>query len=110
MPLPSEAESSDCSIQDLEEKDVGHRHVTGQQLCEAIRLFALEQYGYMAKTVLNQWGIRSTGDFGEMVFNLIRIGQMRKTAEDRREDFDNVYDFNTAFREDFRFGPGKETA
>ena len=55
------------------------RHVTGQELCEAIRRFALEQYGYMAKTVLNSWGIHGTGDFGEIVFNLIRIGQMRKT-------------------------------
>ena len=42
------------------------RHVTGQQLCEAIRQFALEQYGYMAKDVLASWGIHSTGDFCEI--------------------------------------------
>ena len=64
------------------------RHLTGQQLCEAIRQYALEQYGYMAKCVLNTWGVHNTGDFGEIVFNLINIGQMRKTTEDRREDFD----------------------
>src|SRR5262245_42744872 len=69
------------------------RHLTGQQLCEAIRQYALEQYGYMAKCVLNSWGVTSTSDFGEIVFNLIGIGQMRKTSEDQREDFDNVYDF-----------------
>ena len=45
-----------------------------------------------------------------MVFNLIRIGQMRKTAHDRRQDFDDVYDFNTAFRQGFRFGTSKEEA
>ena len=56
------------------------RHVSGQELCEAIRRYALEQYGYMAKTVLNSWGIHGTNDFGEIVFNLIRIGQMRKDA------------------------------
>ncbi|MBN2218351.1 MAG: hypothetical protein JW719_13330 [Pirellulales bacterium] len=85
------------------------RHVTGQQLCEAIRLFALEQYGYMAKDVLASWGIHRTGDFGEIVFNLIRIGQMRKTSEDRREDFDDVYDFETAFRHEFKIAPPKES-
>ena len=84
------------------------RHVTGQQLCEAIRQFALEQFGYMAKDVLASWGIHSTGDFGEIVFNLIRIGQMRKTPKDRREDFDDVYDFETAFRQGFKISPPEE--
>jgi uncharacterized repeat protein (TIGR04138 family) len=78
------------------------RHLTGQQLCEAIRLYALEQYGFMAKTVLNSWGVHSTGDFGEIVFNLIAIEQMRKTKEDRREDFDDVYDFETGLKRDYK--------
>ena len=78
------------------------RHITGQQLCEAIRLYALEQYGYMAKCVLNSWGVKSTSDFGEIVFNLIGIGQMRKTPEDRREDFDNVFDFDTGLKQSFK--------
>ena len=84
------------------EEDEPERHVTGQELCEAIRRFALDQYGYMAKTVLNNWGIRRTGDFGEIVFNLIRVGQMRKTHSDRREDFDDVYDFDEAFMQRFK--------
>lgn len=79
-----------------------HRHVSGRELCEAIRTYALEQYGYMAKTVLNSWGIHGTGDFGEIVFNLIRIGQMRKTPSDTRVDFDNIYDFDTAFQRQFK--------
>ena len=79
------------------------RHVTGRQLCEAIRLYALRQYGALAKNVLNHWGVHSTGDFGEIVFNLIDIGQMRKTDSDRREDFDQVFDFDEAFRD--TFGP-----
>lgn len=75
----------------------GENHITGQQLCEAIRQYSLQQYGYMAKTVLNTWGIFSTGDFGEIVYNLIRIKHMKKSPSDRREDFDNVFDFETAF-------------
>jgi uncharacterized repeat protein (TIGR04138 family) len=77
-------------------------HVTGQQLCEAIRQFAVEQFGLMAKLVLNNWGIRSTGDFGEIVYNLIEINEMKKSPSDRREDFDDVYDFETAFVQDFQ--------
>ena len=78
------------------------QHVSGQELCEAMRQLAVQQYGYMAKTVLNSWGIRATGDIGEIVFNLIRIGQMRKTPHDRREDFDNVFDFDEAFCQAFK--------
>jgi len=78
------------------------KHVTGQELCEAIRLYALNEYGLMAKSVLNHWGITCTGDLGEIVFNLIEIGKMRKTPHDRREDFDDVFDFNEALREGFR--------
>ena len=79
------------------------RHVTGQQLCEACRLYATEQYGYLAKIVLANWGIHSTSDFGELVYNLIRIEQMRKSDTDRREDFDDVYSFEDAFEPEFEF-------
>lgn len=78
------------------------RHVSGQELCEAMRLYAHEQYGYMAKNVLNHWGLVSTSDFGEIVFNLIEIGQMRKTASDVREDFDGVFDFDEGFQQSYQ--------
>ena len=85
------------------EAEEPERHVTGQELCEAMRRYAHEQYGYMAKNVLNHWGISTTGDFGEIVFNLIDIQQMRKTPQDRREDFDNVFDFDEGFQHSFQF-------
>lgn len=78
------------------------RHVSGQELCEAMRLYAHEQYGYMAKNVLNHWGLVSTSDFGEIVFNLIEIGQMRKTANDVRGDFDGVFDFDEGFQQSYQ--------
>jgi uncharacterized repeat protein (TIGR04138 family) len=77
--------------------------LTGQQLCDVIRLYALEQYGLLAQGVLNSWGVFETGDFGEIVYNLIRIGRMKKSEEDRREDFDDVYSFDTALNQSFRF-------
>ncbi len=105
--LGSESLSEPAAADDEAEEAEGEvggpqRHVSGQELCGAIREYALKQYGYLAKTVLNSWGIHQTGDFGEIVFNLIRIGQMRKTAHDRREDFDDVYDFDAAFDEEFK--------
>lgn len=89
-------ESQEHNVEFLpDEQSAIERHVTGQELCEAMRRFALEQYGLLAKSVLNHWGVRSTGDFGEIVFNLIDIGQMRKTEQDRREDFEEVFNFDT---------------
>ena len=78
-------------------------HVTGQELSEAIRLFALDQFGYLAKAVLNNWGVYATSDFGEIVYNLIGIKVMKKSESDRREDFDDVYDFDQAFVRGFEF-------
>lgn len=83
----------------IEEEDA--RHLSGQQLCEACRLYALDQFGYLAPIVLARWGLRSTSDFGEVVYNLIEIKHMRKSDSDRREDFDNVYSFADAFEPRF---------
>ena len=87
----------------LEEEAFGddeqERHVTGQELCYAIQRFAIDQYGLLARSVFKHWGVHSTSDFGEIVFNLIEIGQMRKTERDCREDFDDVYDFEEALSE-----------
>jgi uncharacterized repeat protein (TIGR04138 family) len=85
----------------LDPDEEEERHVTGQQLCEAIRHYAVQQYGLLSKRVLNHWGIHATGDFGEIVFNLIEIGQMRKTDSDRREDFEDVFDFDEGLRDAF---------
>lgn len=82
------------------------RHVTGQQLCEGIREFALHQFGLMSRLVLNSWGLYKTGDFGNVVYNMIDAGIMRKSSEDRRRHFDNVYDFHEVFELQFRMNHG----
>ncbi len=74
-------------------------HVSGQQLCEGLREFALEQYGRLALMVLHHWGVRETADFGRIVFAMVDAGLMRKTEEDTLEDFANVFDFDEAFGE-----------
>ena len=77
------------------------RHVSGPELCWALKELAHQQYGLMAKLVLANWGVHSTSDFGAIVFNLIRIGKMSKSDRDRREDFDNVFDFEQALVRDY---------
>ncbi len=95
-------EALDAEDEMIDSSD-GGKHVSGQQLCEAIRRYALDQYGLLAKHVLNQWGVRKTDDFGEIVFNLIDIGKMRRTEEDSREDFVDVFDFEEGLVNQFRF-------
>ena len=77
------------------------RHVTGHQLLDGIRVYALEQFGPMVPTVFEEWGIRSCADFGEIVFNMVEIGLLAKTEKDSREDFKNGYSFDEAFRKPF---------
>ncbi len=97
MGLGTAEQSDDENPQRIE------RHLTGQQLCEASRRYALHQYGLMSKTVLGSWGIQSTGDLGEIVYNLIRVDLMKKSDRDRREDFDDVFDFQAGLDEAFQF-------
>ena len=73
-------------------------HVSGKELLEGIREFALQQYGPMAKTVLDHWGITRTSDFGNIVFNMIKKKLLAKTQDDSSQDFENVYDFQSAFK------------
>lgn len=76
-------------------------HVTGQELVEGIRLFALEQFGMMAAVVFRCWGIRSTLDFGHMVYNLIDAGLWHRSDDDRLEDFEDLFDFDRAFVDEY---------
>jgi len=77
------------------------RHVSGQELLDGLRQFALQQYGPMAVTVLEEWGVHNCRDFGDIVFNMVENSLLAKTENDSREDFQNGYDFTVAFRKPF---------
>jgi uncharacterized repeat protein (TIGR04138 family) len=68
------------------------RHVCGGELVRGLCSFAKEQFGVMAFTILEQWGIRSTADFGAAVYQLIDEGILSKQENDELSDFDNVLD------------------
>jgi len=80
-------------------------HISGQQLCDGLREFALLKWGLLARTVLRRWNVNSTFDFGQMVFAMIEYGFMSKTDQDSVEDFRGVYDFKTAFEAGYRIPP-----
>jgi uncharacterized repeat protein (TIGR04138 family) len=82
--------------------DAAARHVTGQELLEGLRRYALDQFGPMAKTVLMHWGIRQCEDFGDIVFNMVNKGVLGKTERDSLEDFKAGFDFDDAFVKPFR--------
>jgi len=78
------------------------KHVGGKELLRGIRDYGLSLYGPMTATVLEEWGVRSCEDFGEIVFNLIKFNQATRSDTDSRDDFKNGYDFDEAFRQPFR--------
>lgn len=94
------------AVKELKKRDSARarisKHVTGRELAEGLREYALEQFGPLAKTVLNAWGVRETIHFGDIVYNLIDYNIFSKTESDRREDFAEIYDFEEAFERPFR--------
>lgn len=93
----------DYTIRELRQKHPGREdsHVSGQELLEGIRNFTLEQYGPMALTLLNHWGIQRCEDFGDIVFQLVNRKVLGKNEKDKPDDFTGGYDFEEAFAKPF---------
>jgi uncharacterized repeat protein (TIGR04138 family) len=104
-------EALDFTIKILKKPSEGPgRHVSGQELLDGIRQYALQEFGPLAQTVLDRWGVRCCEDFGNVVFNMVEQGILGKTEHDRREDFAGGYDFDAAFRKPYRARPRPGTA
>ncbi len=72
------------------------RHLSGQEFTEFLVAYAQEEFGDLADCVLDEWGIITTRDFGEIVYNLIESGKMTREREDSIEDFEDVLDLKDA--------------
>jgi len=79
------------------------RHVGGRELLEGIREYGLELFGLMTRTVFENWGVRRTEDFGNIVFNMLGEGLLSKTDEDSIEDFKDGYDFKESFDKRYEY-------
>lgn len=78
------------------------RHVSGRELLEGLREKALDTFGFLARTVFYEWGVTSTDDIGEIVFNLVKADLLMKNEDDTMSDFRDGFDFEEAFDEGFR--------
>ena len=95
-------ESLDYTQKIISKENRGNvRHITGQELLDGIRQFALQQFGPMTVTVLEEWGVNHCRDFGDIVFNMVESSLLAKTDKDTRDDFNHGYDFTDAFRKPF---------
>ncbi|MDI6733452.1 MAG: hypothetical protein QME51_05465 [Planctomycetota bacterium] len=74
------------------------RHVSGEELLEGIREYALEQFGPLAKMVFNKLGVHKTDDFGEIVFNLVEVKLLGRTEQDSKDNFKDKYNFDEVFK------------
>jgi uncharacterized repeat protein (TIGR04138 family) len=77
-------------------------HLSGPQLLDGIRLYAIKEFGPMARFVLENWGVRNCQDFGNIVFNLVDCKVLGKTEKDSPDDFSGGYSFRAAFDQPFR--------
>lgn len=77
------------------------RHITPRELLEGIREYGLASFGPMTHTVFAEWGLHSCLDFGHMVFRMVENNLLRKTEQDRLEDFEGAYSFEEAFEKPF---------
>jgi len=78
------------------------KHVSGLELLEGIKILLMEKFGPMTLTVLQHWGIQTTEDFGNIVFNLVDNKVLSKTDDDHIDHFRDVYDFDKVFNKGYR--------
>lgn len=73
------------------------QHISGQDLLEEFREYALDEFGPMTYTVLTEWGIQNCSDIGEIVFHLVDSKRIGKSDNDSKADFIGGYSFTEAF-------------
>jgi len=95
-------EALDHTLKSMEKNSQGKGgHVSGNELLEGIREYALDRFGPMTLTLMDHWNIRKCRDFGEIVFNLVEHGILGRTENDSLEDFEGGYNFEQAFVDPF---------
>ena len=89
-----------------EDDDHDDRHVSGGELLRGACELAVREFGMMAPVVFRLWGVRTTDDFGELVFKLIKVDRLSKSDRDDPDDFRDVFDLEKALSVGFELSPG----
>lgn len=79
----------DASVKRFRKPD-SDPHLSAEELYLGFCATALEEYGPMALLVLEHWGIESSKDVGELVYNLIEFGVFGRRSGDYREQFSSL--------------------
>lgn len=77
------------------------QHISGPELAWGLAEAAQKRWGRLAAMVLSSWNLRTTRDFGEIVYLMIDNGWMTSQETDTIEDFDNVFDFADVFEKQY---------
>jgi len=92
----------DFTLKKISEDDPGSsRHVSGEELLEGFKDCALNQFGPMAATLMEEWGVKECRDVGNMVFRLIEEQIFGKQESDKPEDFEGLFNLDRALRDPF---------
>ena len=95
-------EALDHTLKKLEKADRTNKgHVSGNELLNGIRDYALDRFGPMTMTLMEHWNISKCRDFGDIVFNLVDHGILGRTENDSLDDFEGGYNFKEAFEHPF---------
>lgn len=95
------ARAIESSHEKIKKREKRKRHISGSELVEEIVDMAKEEYGYLAKTVFNEWRIKTTEDIGEIVFIMVKNGILSAQKSDSKDDFKNLFDFAKVFEKDY---------
>jgi len=105
------SEAINYTAENLGKRASQNRHINGKQLLEGIADYAIMQFGPMASHVLRDWGITTSTDIGNVVFNMVNRQLLRASDNDSIKDFENGLDFDEVFNKPFtpkeekRFSP-----
>lgn len=72
--------------------DPERRHLSGRELLRGVAAMARREFGPMAPAVFREWGVATSEDVGEIVFALVRAGQLSARPEDTMDDFRGGFD------------------
>lgn len=100
-------ETLDWILKKRKKSEIESVPITARELFEGIQGYAIEEYGILALTVFESWGISSTDDFGEIISNLVKFGLLGKHPAYSPFDFHNVCDLRQAFDLVPKFHPKK---
>ena len=76
-----------CTIAKL----ASHRHISAAELLVGIRDYARERYGAVAPLVMDQLGLRTARNVGEVVYLLISVKLLSASPEDSPDDFNVAF-------------------